>query len=64
MNKFGDEVLVPNPAVKMRRDALKDATAIAARFGFSPVDRAKIKLEVKEEDPLEAFMKEYGGRDK
>ena len=60
-NKFGDEVLVPNPVVKMRRDALKDATAIAARFGFSPVDRAKIKLEVKEEDPLEAFMKEYGG---
>ena len=61
MNKYGDEILIPNPAVKMRRDALKDATAIAARFGFSPVDRAKIKLEVKEEDPLEAFMKEYGG---
>ena len=45
----------------MRRDALKDVTTIAARFGFSPVDRAKIKLEVKEEDPLEAFMKEIGG---
>lgn len=60
-NKFGDTVLVPNPAVKMRRDALKDVTAIAARFGFSPVDRAKIKLEVKEEDPLDAFMKEFGG---
>ena len=60
-NKFGDTVLVPNPAIKMRRDALKDVTTIAARFGFSPVDRAKIKLEVKEEDPLEAFMKEIGG---
>ena len=59
-NKFGDTVLVPNPAVKMRRDALKDVTTIAARFGFSPVDRAKIKLEVKDEDPLDAFMKEYG----
>lgn len=62
MNKFGDTILIPNPAVKMRRDALKDVTAIAARFGFSPVDRAKIKLEVKDEDPLEAFMKEYGGK--
>lgn len=62
LNKFGDTVLIANPAVKMRRDALKDATAIAARFGFSPVDRAKIKLEVKEEDPLEAFMKEYGNK--
>lgn len=60
MNKYGDTVLVPNPAIKMRRDALKDVTTIAARFGFSPVDRAKIKLEVKEEDPLEAFMKNYG----
>lgn len=60
-NKFGDTILVPNPAVKMRRDALKDVTAIAARFGFSPVDRAKIKLEVKEEDPLETFIKEFGG---
>lgn len=63
-NKFGDTVLAPNPAVKMRRDALKDVTAIAARFGFSPVDRAKIKLEVKEEDPLDAFMKEFGGEEK
>ena len=62
MNKFGDTVLVPNPAVKMRRDALKDVTTIAARFGFSPVDRAKIKLEVKEEDPLEEFMKEFNGK--
>ncbi|MBR5499635.1 MAG: P27 family phage terminase small subunit, partial [Bacteroidales bacterium] len=59
-NKFGEEVLVANPAVKMRRDALKDLTAIAARFGFSPVDRAKIKLEVKEEDPLDDFLKTYG----
>ena len=61
-NKFGEEVLVANPAVKMRRDALKDLTAIASRFGFSPVDRAKIKLEVKEEDPLDDFMKMYGDR--
>lgn len=60
-NKFGDTVLAPNPAIKMRRDALKDVTAIAARFGFSPVDRAKIKLEVKEEDPLDEFMKKYDG---
>lgn len=61
-NKFGEQVLVANPAVKMRRDALKDLTAIAARFGFSPVDRAKIKLEVKEEDPLDEFMKEFDGK--
>lgn len=61
-NKFGDTVLVPNPAVKMRRDALKDVTTIAARFGFSPVDRAKIKLEVKGGDPLDDFMKMYGDR--
>ena len=58
--KYGTNY-ISNPAVKMQRDALKDVTAIAARFGFSPVDRAKLKLEVKEEDPLEEFMKEYGG---
>lgn len=61
-SKFG-ETLIANPAVKMQRDALKDVTAIAARFGFSPVDRAKLKLEVKEEDPLAEFMKEFGGKE-
>lgn len=61
-NKFGEEALVANPAVKMRRDALKDLTAIASRFGFSPADRAKIKLEVKGEDPLDDFMKTYGDK--
>ena len=62
-SKFG-ETLIANPAVKMQRDALKDVTSIAARFGFSPVDRAKLKLEVKEEDPLAEFMKEFGGTEK
>ena len=61
-SKFG-ETLIANPAVKMQRDALKDVTAIAARFGFSPVDRAKLKLEVKEEDPLAEFMKEFSGKE-
>lgn len=51
---------ISNPAVKMQRDALKDVTAIAARFGFSPVDRTKLKLEVKKEDELDEFMKAYG----
>lgn len=51
---------ISNPAVKMQRDALKDVTAIAARFGFSPVDRTKLKLEVKSEDELDEFMKTYG----
>lgn len=59
-SKFG-ETLIANPAVKMQRDAQKDVTSIAARFGFSPVDRTKLKLEVKEEDPLSEFMKEFGG---
>ena len=58
--KYGTNYIA-NPAVKMQRDAMKDVTAIAARFGFSPVDRAKLKVEVKEEDPLDEFMKEYGG---
>lgn len=58
--KYGTN-FISNPAVKMQRDALKDVTAIAARFGFSPVDRTKLKLEVKDEDPLEEFMKEFGG---
>ena len=57
--KYGTNY-ISNPAVKMQRDALKDVTAIAARFGFSPVDRTKIKLEVKKEDELDEFMKEYG----
>lgn len=58
--KYGTNYIA-NPAVKMQRDALKDVTAIAARFGFSPVDRTKLKLEVKEDDPLDEFMKEFGG---
>ena len=58
--KYGTNY-ISNPAVKMQRDALKDVTAIAARFGFSPVDRTTIKLEVKKEDELDEFMMEYGG---
>lgn len=57
--KYGTNY-ISNPAVKMQRDALKDVTAIAARFGFSPVDRTKLKLEVKKEDELDEFMKTYG----
>ena len=57
--KYGTNYIT-NPAVKMQRDALKDVTAIAARFGFSPVDRTKLKLEVKKEDELDEFMKAYG----
>lgn len=57
--KYGTNY-ISNPAVKMQRDALKDVTAIAARFGFSPVDRTKLKLPVKKEDELDEFMKEYG----
>ena len=57
--KYGTNY-ISNPAVKMQRDALKDVTAIAARFGFSPVDRTKLKLEVKSEDKLDEFMKAYG----
>ena len=57
--KYGTNY-ISNPAVKMQRDALKDVTAIAARFGFSPVDRTKLKLEVKKEDELDEFMKAYG----
>lgn len=60
LTKYGTNY-ISNPAVKMQRDALKDVTAIAARFGFSPVDRTKLKLEVKKEDELDEFMKEYGG---
>ena len=57
--KYGTNYIA-NPAVKMQRDALKDVTVIAARFGFSPVDRTKLKLEVKKEDELDEFMKAYG----
>ena len=57
--KYGTNY-ISNPAVKMQRDALKDVTAIAARFGFSPVDRTKLKLEGKKEDELDEFMKAYG----
>ena len=57
--KYGTNY-ISNPAVKMQRDALKDVTAIAARFGFSPVDRTKLKLEVKKEDELDEFIKAYG----
>ena len=47
--------LVPNPAVKQRDKALEMLLKIGGNFGFSPVDRQRLKIPV--EDPKEKKLK-------
>jgi P27 family predicted phage terminase small subunit len=39
----------PNPAVKMRRDALSDILKIGYNFGFSSMDRKRLDIKAKDE---------------
>ena len=51
----------PNPAVKMQRDALCDLMSISRNFGFSPLDRRRLKKELSQErDPLGEFLAKNG----
>ena len=40
--------LVPNPAVKQREAALEKLLKIGSNFGFSPVDRQRLKIPVED----------------
>lgn len=42
--------VVVNPAVKQRDNALDKLLKIGSNFGFSPVDRQKLKVEVEDKD--------------
>lgn len=48
-DKKGNPVVVSNPAVKQRDKAAEILLKIGSNFGFSPVDRQRLKLAV--EDP-------------
>ena len=50
-------VVVPNPAVKQREKALELLLKIGSNFGFSPVDKQRIR--VHEEDPKDKKMKAF-----
>jgi P27 family predicted phage terminase small subunit len=50
-NGDGVEIKVPNPAVKMRAKSEETLIKIGSNFGFSPVDRQRLKMEAAEEKP-------------
>ena len=50
-DKKGNAVYFPNPAVKQRDKALELILKISSNFGFSPVDKQRIR--VQQEDPKE-----------
>ena len=43
--KDGQATVAPNPAVKQRKDAEATLVRIGSNFGFSPVDRQRMKAE-------------------
>ena len=54
-NKDGDEIWFPNPSVKQRDKALELLLKIGSNFGFSPVDKQRIRIQT--EDPKEKKLK-------
>ena len=64
VDRNGNVRYYANPAVKMCRDAMTDIAAIGARFGFEPLSRKKLSMELStEDDPIEAFLRIASGRD-
>ena len=58
IDRMGNTRYYANPAVKMCRDALNDLMAIGAHFGFQPLSRKKLAMDLANaEDPVEAFLK-------
>ena len=53
--KDGKPIVVANPCVKQRETAIEKLLKIGSNFGFSPVDRQRIK--VIEEDPKQKSLK-------
>ena len=49
--------VVPNPAVKQRDKALEHLLKIGSNFGFSPVDKQRIRVDA--EDPKDKKMKAF-----
>lgn len=50
-------IVVPNPAVKQRDKALELLLKIGSNFGFSPVDKQRIRVDA--EDPKDKKMKAF-----
>ena len=50
-------IVVPNPAVKQRDKALEMLLKIGSNFGFSPVDKQRIRVQA--EDPKDKKMKAF-----
>ena len=50
-------VVVPNPAVKQREKALELLLKIGSNFGFSPVDKQRIRVDA--EDPKDKKVKAF-----
>ena len=56
-DKNGNTILFPNPAVKQRDNALAMLLKIGSNFGFSPVDKQRIRVQA--EDPKDKKMKAF-----
>lgn len=54
-DKGGNTIYFPNPAVKMRDKSLELLLKLSSNFGFSPVDKQRIR--VQQEDPKEQKLK-------
>lgn len=56
--KDGKPIVAPNPAVKQRENALEKLIKIGSNFGFSPVDRQRLKIQPNEskEKRIKAFF--------
>lgn len=50
VNKEGNPYVIQNPLIGIKNTYLKNATAIASKFGFSPADRTKIAAPPAERD--------------
>lgn len=51
----------PRPSMAIARQMLEKLTVLSAKFGFSPSDRARIRVpEPEVEDPFEKFLKQSG----
>jgi P27 family predicted phage terminase small subunit len=51
----------PRPSVAIARAMIEKLTALSAKFGFTPSDRARIRVpEPEQKDPFEEFLRDSG----
>lgn len=60
VSREGNPRVVANPAVAMQSQVIKNLNMIGEKFGFSPLDRQKIKaVQIEKDDPLMEFIRSH-----